>query len=665
MHAQLMTMDDVEEALFPLKRIVDRVGKQIEEFAQKLDQFKPTDEGSTPHQKACALIREYQEVAQKTVEELRKSHQSNKNTLSNGHSVEETDAELRSWEQEARTWDLFADILSIDDPEVQNQAREADKIEDALHRYSTDLEKWNHLLATDTLAQECVAVLNWLYRTAEDSRESIGDVVAMRMKEIGDGNAVSAQALLYTREAIKAQKRLRSWPQPLHPDDPGIEVSLTRNSDKAPLVTQLDPDAPSRQGRKVQDPDEKYEVENWITCWEMLRRGYNWKDVMEWAEERSSMWKAGIMKGSNLDDEDSDGLLRFRNSRNYQLWQQMCSTIAKDESIEPWERAIHGLLSGELIGSTALFTDWSDIVFCHFNSAIVRLYSVFLQNYLTKYYPQEIHPDDFRVYDISSSWTSNCIEAIQRQEYSRKEARKPYNFVQGCIIGKLYEELFESQGKAFSAIANKTEVSKLYPKNVLGDYEEGAVEICADRNLVRIVTHMMLILMQIGRVDIGPCLSSYENIIVAYIEFLQKAGRIELIPLYASRLSKERSEETLSRVLINVGDHQERQQLVNLMINYGIDAAKVLQLQARYLLFDEFDDHRDSESSQQKTILVPRSGKGSLPDIKFGFIGEDITHKDELLIRSLEWHRCLEGHWSQICTIAITMFERCFSQFSQ
>src|SRR5207244_4033837 len=153
-------------------------------------------------------------------------------------------------------------------------------------------------------------------------------------------------------------------------------------------------------------------------------------------------------------------------------------------SIEPWERAVYGILSGEqYFDSAELFTDWSDILFSRFNSAIIQLYSSFLANYLSKYRAGALHPDDLRVTNITDDFASQCIETMQRQEITRKEARKPYNFVQGCIIGKLYEKLFESQGKAFSAIANATEMSKLYPKYDYGDYEEGAIEICKDRNL--------------------------------------------------------------------------------------------------------------------------------------------------------------------------------------
>jgi nuclear pore complex protein Nup107 len=659
-----MSMDDVEEALYPLKRIVDRVGKQIEQFAANLDQFKPSDaEGTTPHQKACGVIREYQKIALETAEELKKSHETNQDQ--DEEDVEALLSEIKSWQQEARTWDLFASVLSIEDPEIQKRADEAEKHEFAIHRYSTDVEKWDYFLATDTFAQECVACLTWLQRTAEDDRESIEDAIATHMGLNGDEDLANSQGLLHTKEAIKAQKRLRSWPQPLDPDDPGIDVSLTRPSDKAPLITQLDPDAASRQGRKIRDSDQMYERAGWIASWEMLRRGRSWNQILEWSTERSEFWRAGSLKGANAEDDDPDGLSRFKNSRNHRLWQQMCRALARDGNMEAYEGSVYGLLGGEVSNLLNFFPGWSDRLFIHFNSAIVRLYSSFLQSQLEKTCPQDVDPDDFDKLGVSEHWIHQVVEALKRGEETKAEATLPFHLVQGAIMTKLYEEFFYSQGMAFSAIANATEVSQLYPKNEYNRQDDGFRELCGDRHLVRIVTHMMLILQSLGVLDIRDSLPDFENNTVAYIQFLQQAGRLELIPLYGSRLSKERSIEVLSRVFIDVTDHKEREQLVKLMYEYGIDVAKVLQKQALNVFQESLGDLAQGGKSSipSNTVLSQRPGRQRITDIKLGFIGTEIDHMDELLIRSLEWHRCLDGHWAQICKIAITCYERCFGEY--
>ncbi len=177
---------------------------------------------------------------------------------------------------------------------------------------------------------------------------------------------------------------------------------------------------------------------------------------------------------------------------------------------------------------------------------------------------------------------------------------------------------------------------------------------------------MMLILKAAGVIEMDPYLPLYENNIVAYIEFLEQAGRMGLIPLYASRLSKERGIQTLSRVLINVTEHDERRELVKLMDKYDIDTARVLQQQAFNIYLDTFEfETRKAESYPRNIVLAPRRGRHMLHDIKLGFIGTEISNKDELLIRSLEWHQCLEGHWEQICTIARDFYERCFGKTPQ
>jgi nuclear pore complex protein Nup107 len=179
--------------------------------------------------------------------------------------------------------------------------------------------------------------------------------------------------------------------------------------------------------------------------------------------------------------------------------------------MEAYEGSVYGLLGGEVSNLLNFFPGWSDRLFIHFNSAIVRLYSSFLQSQLEKTCPQDVDPDDFDKLGVSEHWIHQVVEALKRGEETKAEATLPFHLVQGAIMTKLYEEFFYSQGMAFSAIANATEVSQLYPKNEYNRQDDGFRELCGDRHLVRIVTHMMLILQSLGVLDIRDSLPDFEN----------------------------------------------------------------------------------------------------------------------------------------------------------
>ncbi|KAI5295733.1 Nucleoporin nup84, partial [Ascosphaera atra] len=54
----------------------------------------------------------------------------------------------------------------------------------------------------------------------------------------------------------------------------------------ASQVTQLDPDAVTRQQRILQRQDELFEQATWLTIWKMLCEGQGWSKIRQWASER-------------------------------------------------------------------------------------------------------------------------------------------------------------------------------------------------------------------------------------------------------------------------------------------------------------------------------------------------------------------------------------------
>jgi len=127
----------------------------------------------------------------------------------------------------------------------------------------------------------------------------------------------------------------------------------------------------------------------------------------------------------------------------------MCIAIAEDENLEPFERAVYCILGGEtpLNFKSNLFPDWTDRLFLQFNTIITRLYNNFLRHYLNKSRPQETVEFDWKTMTAPPiDWAESFIEGLKRREDTRADARSPFHLVQGAIIGKIYEELFESQG---------------------------------------------------------------------------------------------------------------------------------------------------------------------------------------------------------------------------
>jgi len=146
--------------------------------------------------------------------------------------------DLERWEQEAQTWDLLGRLVDLRfPPHGTNADGRSLSRHRPIHQYSSEHEVWEKFLETDELALERKTVLQWLKDTAEESGEDI-DVLAQELQENANRGDILAHGWIHTKSAIKNKKRLPTLPD-----------GLLNKSPLQPLVTQLDPDAPTRQMR--------------------------------------------------------------------------------------------------------------------------------------------------------------------------------------------------------------------------------------------------------------------------------------------------------------------------------------------------------------------------------------------------------------------------------
>lgn len=280
----LFTSAGAQQALHPLRRTADRVTRQIEAFAEKLDRFKQKGNKADDFgrfQAAYQLVKSYQTFTQDAIQDI--SKQSTLKRAKMGWSANrnetmphdpKTEEELQRLQLEANTWQLLLNLISIDNPAGNAANKEAqDTAFQKLHRYSSDREVWEQFINADYYARECVIVMKWLEHTVKIQPQDIDSLIADLERQAERGQGLWAHGWLYTKESIKGQKRLRAWPQPLEPEDPGIQISLLTSDKSGRLITQLDPDAITRQKHLLQKQDQFHERATWMTCWKMLRQG--------------------------------------------------------------------------------------------------------------------------------------------------------------------------------------------------------------------------------------------------------------------------------------------------------------------------------------------------------------------------------------------------------
>lgn len=702
----LESPEDHEDILHPLREAANRVGREVERFAEVLDRYNPqrATVSEEKHEIIVDLIDLYHTIAVETVDRLRDEHASERkkkdglrwrkkmrgfNMTQDDDEMDLEDSEendsplsekrttledLERWEQEAQAWDLLKRLVGV---RFSSSGREGDgrsvSRQRPIHQYSSEREIWENFLETDELALERKTVLQWLKDTADESSEDI-DILVQDLQQNADRGDIIAHGWLHTKAAIKGKKRFHSSPQPLDPALPALQRGHLNASGTEPLVTQLDPDATTRQKRKLEAQDEYFERAIWLGCYEMLRRGKSTSEIREWCMERTEVWRAVSMSGFPDEDSADNDTGALGSSA---LWKRMCFVLARKGGGDEYERAVYGILSGDIPSVEPVCRSWDDFVFAHYNALLKTQFDTYLQT---------VHPQpgfssaisSFGVFDAvqfhgePNSAGKRLVETLKTDPRTTKETSHPMKMLQGILIANQFSHFIYQQGLALSKFANAHGISSLIPPNKSRPENEDVTRYIAldDHDSLRVLTHVLLVFMALGH-DLGGILreTEVENVIVAYISFLRLAGKEELIPLYCSQLSGKRKYAILCRNLIDVTDHEQRITQIKLMRELGLDVQEFVGLQARFLLGDYKDTTTGYPATGKFKLLEEESSRsGTTRKVTKDFLGDDpdkVERIDMLLIRSLEWYLLVDGLWSETFTVGTMLYLRFFSeQFS-
>lgn len=687
-------MGDVHRALHPLQATADRVGKQVEQFAETLDRLsiKKQEKPQKDCREVLPIIEEYERIADDTVKRLKKYHEPERQERlkrswrrrlrsSSGRStpisihedgndeerLHSTLQDLQRWEQERQTWKLLGLMLQIEHPIQRTENPLSDSTKRLsrphqtlkIHRYSTEQDIWQQFLAEDDSAWEKHVIVDWLKSSAEGSGQDIDALIGQLDNGAERGSGLWSHGWLYSKEAIKGQKRLRSWPQALDPGSPGIDTSLVNADRTARLVTQLDPDAITRQGRSLEKEDVSFERATWLACWEFLRRGRSWESIRGWCLERVEVWRATSLRGDPRGPNHAGNVGNASFQGNWQsrsLWRQMCATAAKEGGIDKFEKAVYGVLSGYLPSVENVCRTWDDYLFAHYNSYLLHYFEYYLQSRFPERLPRlliEKHsiPDPATMGRINVLAGNELVDKLQMLDGIKEEARIPIKMLQGSLIARRCRDFLCQFGAQLARAANTGEKSK-----IMVDINSVRFDTSLDVNLdlsnhdfLRILTHMIFIFQDLGLCpEKGDRLYYLENIIVSYVDYLGKAGKQQLLPIYASRLSQSRSLECMGRQLPSILEASERNTIMKLMKQYGMYIIGILNMQLQMIISDTPPNPRNTVSYPKLSILDrPGTNSNAIRPVRSSFIGHEISGDEQDLLHGFEWYMLLDGHWEE------------------
>jgi nuclear pore complex protein Nup107 len=179
---------------------------------------------------------------------------------------------------------------------------------------------------TDSSLEETRIILSWLTNTAP---------------RITETEYIQSNRWFVTRENIKMRK-----------------VTGRQNTFNDPIISELDPDAPLRQGKGLTPEDEENERKLLKQVFAYLRIG-DIKGAQQVCRDSNNYWRAASLSGK----KSLEGVEDLNNS-----WRKMCFQLARQPQVDRYERAVYGVVCGDLDSVVPVCQTWEDQMWAHFNA---------------------------------------------------------------------------------------------------------------------------------------------------------------------------------------------------------------------------------------------------------------------------------------------------------
>lgn len=684
---------DVRETVNTLRQAAERVGKEVEAFAVTVDRFfEELPTVSSRYNAARDLIMEFKRHANEEVAVLKQTHEretrehlkkewseqarisaamtgsqaltTSKSVASSEHQTSRV-KQLRRWQQEADIWELFRIMLELHPFEDDAKAIRAEREETfaklgPVHRYTSESELWDRFLLDNDLGRERHMIKKWLEQAADHQGSDVQGIVEELEAKAGRGKGLWSSGWLHTREKIKGEKRLRTWPSAA--DSPLPQIHRSDNNDL--LVTTLDPDAPLRQKRTLEKPDAYFERAVWVACWEMLRRGQTSNAICDWCVDRKEGWRALCM-GSASDVSDLQA--------PHAAWRQMCALVSKSGCSTDYESAVFGVLGGNVKAAEKVCRTIDDHLYVHYSSVLLHQFNDFVQSVSpdnASGIPRQRESTNDNLFDPEHAQQAinDLIVHLRQRASTKEEAAEPMKVIQSFLLADEVGSLIHTVGTSIAETDvvkhSKDHLFFRHERSHANDRPENELTVALDQQSLRITTHMSLIHRVLSPNHLeGDELKIDENVLIGYIQALRAASRRMLIPTYASRLSKQCGVQVMSHVLQDVTDSQEQLQMVRLLEHVNFDSVAIFEAQLERLLAASLPG---DEPKAALNMLEPATkGQALHPGIRIraDFLPKSVMMEDEAVVQALQWFKLIKGGWDVTFKALTLALRTCLGKF--
>lgn len=479
-----------------------------------------------------------------------------------------------SWILEARTWELIH-LVCADRYLYHPESSEGDSTAKLSRTYyQTPLAAIQDILEDSRPLRELKIIREWLS----------SQLPPVHVAEVRKGY------MPFSKNRLKAEKRT------------SVGTNARTGSQKN-VVRNLDPDAEFRGEGKWDMEDANYAKALHRTLFEYTRAG-ELEAAFDLARQADQPWRAASLRGAMLfhqslgadrgDDEmdELDQVAGATGNRNRALWKAVCRKLSSNGSLDPFEKALYGSLSGQLQPVLAVSESWEEHLWAYVNSTFEeQIDQAFEEEDLRSWWSQEgggngaVKVVELKVTTATKSSRTTAVntpteahsqlkDIFERLRGTEKagvhlEATNPFRIAQGAVIlDEINDLLVHVEGRL--------------------DDMQLTIEPKQYAHLLRFFSHLVLYLRLLDR----PLPASTCNSILRhYVEVLETAGEDELVAMYASSLEKESAEESYAHFLKSFSTNTssaDRKTALYRAKEHSLDIASVARLVVQIIFAESY-----------------------------------------------------------------------------
>ncbi|KAL5022711.1 hypothetical protein ScPMuIL_001866 [Solemya velum] len=433
---------------------------------------------------------------------------------------------LHLLKEETATWTLVGQLFR---ERVETDLKEMGVIDEEMAvdsedkiEYQSDQNIMKMLFTKESSIRESQIVVDWLESCAREQLDAFSD----KVKFFSD--------------------RAVAWENTLHRlqnQQTGLPMGTER-----PLVDEMDPDAPVRQNRMLDDLDKEDETRLLQYVFVCIRAGQIDK-AQEICQSCGQSWRAATLEGWRLyHDPNFEGLRNdgcvapVRGNPYRDIWKTVCWKMAQEAKFNQWERAIYASLSGNLQALLPVCKSWKDYLWAYFKVLVDSKVEQEIRIRTISSRPLEPLPSDY--------WEKMFEPITIFQEIETAEKVAPEISHWYCVIQK------------YLILGDTDKLLEVMSMWVRQDGEK------LPGHLVRFMAHLVLFLQTAEH----KITEDYCHVILeAYVQNLIVDKQKHLVASYVSKLSQNSQVLWYARFLEGINSKAEREECLKWAQEAGLD----------------------------------------------------------------------------------------------